>query len=191
MPTHKPTELSRINLKTWTHQPVPMMREHSSHLTSLPFGFRTWLWRYACLLLIISMLWHRQAIFESKGDKLSSFAECRIRTWKSQDTYLSADWMPTYKPTKLSRIKLNTWTQQSVPMISEHSAHLTSLPLGYRTWLWRYTCLLLKCIIFLYLYVTHWFRWRHVHYPLIQTALEALQTSSFYLLPSINHTSKL
>ena len=40
-----------------------------------------------CLLLLISMLWHRQAIFESKGDKLSSSAECRIRTWKSQDTY--------------------------------------------------------------------------------------------------------
>ena len=43
----------------------------------------SWLWhlarRYACLLLI-SMLWHRQAIFESKGDKLSSSAECRIRT---------------------------------------------------------------------------------------------------------------
>ena len=26
------------------------------------------------------MLWHRQVIFESKGDKLSSSAECRIRT---------------------------------------------------------------------------------------------------------------
>ena len=33
-----------------------------------------------CLLLLISMLWHRQAIFESKGDKLSSSAESRIRT---------------------------------------------------------------------------------------------------------------
>ena len=32
------------------------------------------------LLLLISMLWHRQAIFESKGDKLSSSAESRIRT---------------------------------------------------------------------------------------------------------------
>ena len=30
--------------------------------------------------LLISMLWHRQAIFESKGDKLSSSAEGRIRT---------------------------------------------------------------------------------------------------------------
>ena len=34
----------------------------------------------AYLLLLISMLWHRQAIFESKGDKLSSSAEGRIRT---------------------------------------------------------------------------------------------------------------
>ena len=72
--------------KTWTQQPVPMMSEHSAHLTSLPFGFRTWLWRYTCLLLLISMLWHRQAIFESKGDKLSSSAESRIRTWNSQGT---------------------------------------------------------------------------------------------------------
>ena len=36
--------------------------------------------RFICLLLLISMLWHRQAIFESKGDKLSSSAESRIRT---------------------------------------------------------------------------------------------------------------
>ena len=43
-------------------------------------GFRTWLWWYTCLLLLISMLWHRQAIFKSKGDKLCSSAECRIWT---------------------------------------------------------------------------------------------------------------
>ena len=92
--------------KTWTQQPVPMMSEHSANLTSLPFGFRTWLLLYTCLLLLISMLWHRKAIFESKGDKLSSSAECRIPTWKSQDTYSPADRMPTHKPTELSRIKL-------------------------------------------------------------------------------------
>ena len=57
-----------------------MISEHSANLTPEPFGIRTWLWRYTCLLLIISMLWQRQAIFESKGDKLSSFAESRIRT---------------------------------------------------------------------------------------------------------------
>ena len=76
----KPTELSRIKIKTWTWQPVPMISEHSAHLAPLSVDFRTWLWRYTCLLLLISMLWHRQAIFKSKGDKLCSSAECRIWT---------------------------------------------------------------------------------------------------------------
>ena len=80
MPADKPTELSTIKLKTRTRQPVPRISKHSAHSTLLPIGFRTWLWRYTCLLLLISMLWHRQAIFEWKGDKLSSSAEGRIRT---------------------------------------------------------------------------------------------------------------
>ena len=62
-------------VNTWTQQPVPMISEHSAHSTSLPIGFRTWFWRYTCLLLIL-MLWHRRAIFESKENKLSSSAEC-------------------------------------------------------------------------------------------------------------------
>ena len=57
-----------------------MISKHSSHLTPLSVDFRTWLWRYTYLLLLISMLWHRQAIFKSKGDKLCSCAECRIWT---------------------------------------------------------------------------------------------------------------
>ena len=105
MPTHNPTELLKIKLKTWTQQPIPMTSEHSVHLTSLPIGFRTWLWRYTCLLLLISMLWHRQAIFESNGDRLSSCAECRIRSLDVSDTNSPADWMPTHKLTKLSRMK--------------------------------------------------------------------------------------
>ena len=143
MPADKPTELSRIRLNTWTRQPVPMISKHSAHLTPLPFGIRTWLWRYTYLLLLISMLWNRQAIFESKGDKLSSSAEGRIRTQRVSNTYSPADWMPADKPTELSRMKLKTWTRQPVPMISKHSAHLTPLPFGIRTWLWRYTYLLL------------------------------------------------
>ena len=76
----KSTELSRIKLKTWTRQPVPMISNHSAHLTPLSVDVRTWLRRYTYLLLLISMLWHRQAIFKSKGDKLCSSAECRIWT---------------------------------------------------------------------------------------------------------------
>ena len=68
-----------------------MISKHSAHLTPLPFGIGTWLWRYTDLLLLISMLWHRQAIFEWKGDKLSSSAEGRIRTQRVSDTYSPAD----------------------------------------------------------------------------------------------------
>ena len=57
-----------------------MISEHSSHLAPLLVDFRTWLWRYTCLLLLISMFWHRQAILKSKGDKLCSSAECGIWT---------------------------------------------------------------------------------------------------------------
>ena len=82
-----------------------MISKHSAHLTPLPFGICTWLWRITHLLLLISMLWPRQAIFESKGDKLSSSAEGRIRTQRVSDTYSPIDLMPADKPTELSRIK--------------------------------------------------------------------------------------
>ena len=39
------------------------------------------------------------------------------------DTKSAANWLPTHKPTELSRIKLKNWTQQTVPTMSE-SAHL-------------------------------------------------------------------
>ena len=46
-------------------------------------------------LLLILMLWHRQAVFESKGDKLFSSAEFRIRTqglWNRISSRLKARW---------------------------------------------------------------------------------------------------
>ena len=119
--------------KTWTRQPVPMIREHSAHSTPQPFGIRTWLWRYTYLLLLISMLWHRQAIFESKGDKLSSSAECRIRThqgpWNPIFSRLNACWQNDWAIEDQAK----TWTRQPVPMIREHSAHSTPQPFGIRT----------------------------------------------------------
>ena len=57
-----------------------MISEHSAHLTPMSVDFRTWLWRYTYLLLLILMLWHRQAIFKSKGEKLCSSPECTIWT---------------------------------------------------------------------------------------------------------------
>ena len=121
-----------------------MINEHSAQSTPLSVGFRTWLWRYTCLLLLISILWHRQAIFKSKVDKLSSSAECRIwtqgpRHQNCQQTECPLTNRLSYRGSSLKK----TWTRQPVPMISEHSAHSTPLPVGFRNWLWRYTCLLL------------------------------------------------
>ena len=56
-------------------------------------------------MLLISTLWPRQGVFESKGDKLSSFGECKIRT-RVSGAQSPADWMPADKLTELSRIKL-------------------------------------------------------------------------------------
>ena len=119
-----------------------MISKHSAHSTSLPVGFRTWHWQYTCLLLLMSMLWHRQAIFESKGDKLSSSAGCRIRTQGLRQLFasrLNACWLTDWAIEDQAK----TWTWQPVPMISKHSAHSTSLPVGFNSWLWWYTCLLL------------------------------------------------
>ena len=107
MHADKTTELSRIKLKTWTRQPVPMISEHSAHLTPLSVDFRTWLRRYTYLLLLISMLWHRQAIFKSKGDQSCSSAELQDWNPGSQTPNRQADCpydaQPTDKPTELSK----------------------------------------------------------------------------------------
>ena len=77
---YKPTKES-INYRApggdWTHDPqteatLPAVR----HDCFMPLKLC-----HTCLLLI-PMLWHRQAIFQSKGEKLSSSAECRIRIWE-------------------------------------------------------------------------------------------------------------
>ena len=110
----KPTELSRIKLKTWTRQLVPMISEHSAHLAPLSVDFRTWLWRYTYLFLLISMLWHRQAIFKSKGDKCNPMLKAGFEPG-TPDTNSPADWMLADKPTELSRIKLKTLNSTACP----------------------------------------------------------------------------
>ena len=97
---------------------------------------------HICLLLI-PMIWNRQANFESKGDKLFSSAERRIRTQGLRHqiaSRLNARWQTDWAIEDQAK---KTWTRQSIPMISEHSAHSTPLPVVFRTWLSRYICLLL------------------------------------------------
>ena len=84
---HSPTDWAiEDQARTWTQQPVSMVSKHSAHLTTLPIGFCTWLWRYTCFLLLILMIWHRQTLFESKSDQLSVSAKCRIRSWEVWET---------------------------------------------------------------------------------------------------------
>ena len=108
--------------KTWTRQPVPMISKHSAHSTSRPVGFRTWLWRYICFLLLISMLWCRQAIFEWKGDKLFSSAECRIRTQGLRHLFASrlnacweTDWAIEDQAKKLELDSPSLWSASIQP----------------------------------------------------------------------------
>ena len=102
MPADKiSTALSRIKQKTWTRQPVSMITDHSAHSTPLPVGFRTWLWRYRCFLLLMSMLWHRQAIYSNRKKTsclplLNAVFEPRV-----SDTKSPADWMPADKKERL------------------------------------------------------------------------------------------
>ena len=83
----KPTELSRIKLKIWTRQPVPMISEHSAHLTPpVPMISDIQLWRYTygpTVQLTFAPgsgdrhIWY----VKSKGDKLSFlWLQCRIWT---------------------------------------------------------------------------------------------------------------
>ena len=84
-------------------------------------------------LLLISMLWHRQAMVESKRDKLSSSAECRNGTQGLRHqiaSRMNACWQTDWV------IEDQT---KSLNSISEHSAHSTPQPVGSHTWLWRYT----------------------------------------------------
>ena len=99
-----------------------MISEHWAHLVPLSVDFRTWLWRYTCLLLLISMLWHRQAIFKSKGDKLCSSAESRIWTRYPRHQFASrlnarwqTDWAIEDQANKLELDSPSLWSASIQP----------------------------------------------------------------------------
>ena len=108
--------------KTWTLRPVPLISKHSAFSTALPVGFRTWLWWSTCLLFLISMLWYRQAIFESKGDKLSSSTECRIPTQGLRHLFPSrlnacwqTDWAIENQTKKIEIDSPSLWSESIQP----------------------------------------------------------------------------
>ena len=82
---------------------------------------------HSCLLLIL-MLWCKQAILDSKGDKLSSSAECRIRSWEVWDTKSPAQ---TYCP--LTNRLSYRGSSKNLNLTASPHDDLTSLPIGFRT----------------------------------------------------------
>ena len=90
-----------------------MISKHSAHSNSLLVGFHTWLWRHTCLLLLISMLWRRKVIFESKGDMLPSSAQCSFRTQGLRHLYasrLNACWQTNWAIENQAKKNLNSTT---------------------------------------------------------------------------------
>ena len=166
-PNRQQTECSLTNRlsyrgsswKTWTRLPVPMISEHSAHLTPLSVDFRpgsyTHTYIHTTYIQIHTTYIHTYMFaavnfdalaqardFESTGDKFSSSAQCRIRAQGLRHQIagrLNARWQTDWAIE--DQAEKITWTRQPVPMISEHSAHSTLLPVGFRTWLWWYTCL--------------------------------------------------
>ena len=65
-------------------------------------------WRHLYMLVVINFdAVAQQAIFKSKGDQLSSSAECRIRT-RVSEFESTADWMPDWTIEDQAK---TTWTQ--------------------------------------------------------------------------------
>ena len=83
--------------------------------------------------MLISMLWHRQAMFESKGEKLSSSAEGRIRTHGLRYLFTSrlnacwqTDWAIEDQAKKLEPDSPSLWSASIQPTRPLHGiwAHL-------------------------------------------------------------------
>ena len=144
MPADKPTELSRIKQITWTRQLVPMISEHSAHSTPQPF------W-HSHLALAIYMF------VVVNFDALAQASDIRIERIKvvflcwMQDSNPSGSQTPNRQQTqcpltnrlsyrgsskKLELDSSSLWSA-SIQPTRPHSRF------GIRTWLWRYTCLLL------------------------------------------------
>ena len=119
-----------ISTGEWGVQMPPLTSENSYFLRSGPQG--------ATLVM-----WNRQAIFESKGDKVSSSAECRIRTYGLRHqiaSRLNARWQTDWAIE--DQVKKKS-IRQPVLMINEHP-------------IYAYTCLYVCALTRIHVTI-----WRH------------------------------
>ena len=103
------------------------LRQNISAINSLSYSEAIWchINLPSCLLLLISMVWYRQAIFESKGDKLSSSAESRIRTHQGLrhqiasrlNAHWQTDWAIEDQAKKLELDSPSLWSASIQPTI--------------------------------------------------------------------------
>ena len=92
--------------------------------------------RYTYLLLLISMLWHRQAVFKSQGDKLCSSARSRILTRDPRHqiaSRLNARWQTDWSIE--DQAKILNWTarpydQRAFSPLDPTVSWLSHLPLA-------------------------------------------------------------
>ena len=70
----------------------------------------SYIYIHTCLLLLISILWHRQAIFESKGDKLSTYVRTYVHACVC--TYIRT-YMHTYIHTYMFVVNFDALAQTS------------------------------------------------------------------------------
>ena len=108
-----------------TRDPNSNYRHHNWSIIALTHFFLIILWNKLTItsLLLILVLWW-QVIFESKGGKLSSSAECRIQRWEIWDTSIfhriyknvatiSKDWVKISPITRISPSEtlftINNW----------------------------------------------------------------------------------
>ena len=87
------------------------------------------------------MLWYREVISTRNGTSCLPLLNAGFEPWKSQTPNRQRTECPLTN--RLSyRGSSKNWTQQTVPMMSEYSAHLNSLLELVHPWHWGYTYLL-------------------------------------------------
>ena len=89
------------------------------------------------------MLWHRQMIFESKGDKLSSSAECRIRTGSLEQNLQQTECPLT---NRLSYRELNNKPELPRPYDQQAFSLPNLLLVGFHTWLIHTVLMLIEML---------------------------------------------
>ena len=110
-------------------------------------------------LLLISMLWHRQAIFESKEDKLSSSDECRIRTQGLRHLFASrlnarwqTDWAIEDQAIKLELDSPSLWSASIQP--TRHIYIYIYIYIYIHTYI--HTCICICICIYTYILEYKW-----------------------------------